>query len=480
MKKIKLIPLFLASSLILGACTMPEWLPFGKKENEQQEEEKKEDSGKKYDLNPEIVGGTEEEHKAILEALNIKPICQQFAKSSTPIYPDSAVTLEEHKYQNIKLTTRQKMGSLFVDFTWEVDETQEYFGKLHHLKDGVHDLIEIKYKGFSTEEGTFNWKLAKIVCGEAVSNANIEYSAKVKNETYVHDHITLADLYAITDEEKTVVVNNITYKYPATFDKIDYSENSQNKGAYSPFFVANNPDAPEENEYYFVSIPGKIIYTSPDGNWGLLADGKNVLEIYSGSGTAFVADNWPNLLNKYVRVEGNMAVYNGNMQLSYVTKIAALSDAEKATIAEPEPLQFRSMSESALADLKVEGYTNEKQAVMYADGGCLMNGLAEVTGTYINGSLKVGEDAVSPDSLSNSARCTFELKVGNEKIVVAYDYHTDRDGTHGVMAALKAALKGSGNITIKGTMRYNSTKGFICEGNTGVWNIVPFLADHIA
>ena len=463
MTKLRLIPLFLASSLVLGACTMPSWLPFGKKDKDQQEEEKKEDTPKKYDLTPEIVGGTDAEKTAILEALNKKPICQQVAKSSVKLYPDSNVTFDEHKYHNLKLTTKQVVGDLYVDFTWAVDENQEYFGKTHHLSDGVHDLIELKYKGVGAEDGTFSWKLAKIQCGDAVSNANIEYSAKVKNETYVHDKITIGQLIEVNDEPFEIVVDGITYKYPSTFKKIDYSENSRNQGSYSPFFTANNPDAAEDSEYYYVSIPGKVIYTSPDGNWGLLADGNNVLEFYSGSGTAFINDNWPNLAEKYIRVEGNMAVYNGNMQLSYVTKIAALSAEEKATLTEPEPLSYRTMDEAALAALKVEGFTNEKMAVVYEDGGVLMNGLAQVSGTYIEGTLKVGTEDATPDSLSNSARCTFDLKVGAQKITVAYDYHTDRDGKSGVMAALKTALKSGSTINIKGTMRYNSTKGFICD-----------------
>ena len=479
MKKIRLIPLFLASTLVLGACTMPSWFPFGKKDNQQEEE--KEDSKKTYDINPEIEGGTDAEKKAILEALNIKPICQQFAKSSVTVYPDSNVTLEEHKYQSIKFTTRQKMGDLFVDITWDVDETQEYFGKLHHLPDGVHDLLEIKYKGYNQPEGSIKWKLKKVVCGDAVANPNIEYTAKVKNETYVHDHITLAELYAVTDGEQTFTADGITYHYPSTFDKVNYTESSRNKdGGYSPFWTPNNPDAADYPEYYYISVPGKVVYTSPDGNWGLLADGKNVLEIYAGSGTAFLQENWPNLAGKYVRVEGNCSLYNGNTQMGYVTKIAALSDEEKAAVAEPEPLVFREMDASALAALKVEGYTGEKMAVMYPDGGCLMNGLAQVTGEYVAESLKVDDSAVQVDALKNTQRCTFELKVGEQKIVVAYDYHTDRDGTHGVMAALKTALKKTGEITIKGTMRYNGDKGFIAEGNKGVWNIVPFLAEHIA
>lgn len=487
MKKFKLIPLFLASSMLLGGCTLPSWLswlPFGDKAEEgQKEEEKKEegDTKKKYDINPEIVGGTEAERTAIIEAVNKKPICQQFGKSSVTVFPDSEVKLEEHKYQHIKLTTKQKMGTdLFVYFTWSVNEEQEYFQKIHHLPDGAHDLLEIKYKGYGAADGSITWSLTKMVCGDAVSETKIDYSATVKNETYIHDEMTLAQLYAVTPGPSTWTVDGLDYTYPATFDIIDYSTNSRNQGAYSPFFRPNNPDAKEDNDYHYVSVCGKVIYTSPDGNWGLLADGKNVLEFYSGSGTGFVLDNWPCLADQYVRIQGNLALYKGNIQLGYVTKIATLTAEEKALIAEPEPLAYRDMSESVLAALKVPGYTNELHAATYEDG-CLMNSLGEVSGTLVADSLKVGDNAASADELKNAERCTFVLKVGDGQLTVAYDYHTDRDGKHGVIAALKTVLKGTGTITIKGTMRYSSDQGIKAgSDNKGVWNIVPFWADQIS
>ena len=83
--------------------------------------------------------------------------------------------------------------------------------------------------------------------------------------------------------------------------------------------------------------------------------------------------------------------------------------------------------------------------------------------------------------MKNGERYTFVLEVGSQEMTVAYDYHTDKDGNVGVMAALKTALKAGGQMTIKGTVRYagNNNLPFITEGNNGVWNIVPYLPAHI-
>ena len=66
---------------------------------------------------------------------------------------------------------------------------------------------------------------------------------------------------------------------------------------------------------------------------------------------------------------------------------------------------------------------------------------------------------------------------------VAYDYHVDKDGSQGVFSALKAKLAAGGEMTIKGTMRYEGDNDlkFLTEGNDdAVWTIVPFLPAHIA
>ena len=278
----------------------------------------------------------------------------------------------------------------------------------------------------------------------------------------------------------TVDADGTIHKYASTFDIVDYEYHDGK--TYSPYFLTNNPEATEK-QYLYLNIPGKVIYTAPDGNWGLLADGKNVLEFYAGSGTAFNEKNWPNLANKYVKISGNMGQYCGNVQLGFVTRITALKDAEKATLAEPEPLAYRTIDETLLKSLQIEGYTCAKQAVKFSDGSCLSNGLGQVTGTLVPGSLKNSSaEECEASALVSTKRFTFELQVGSEKLQVAYDYHTDKDGTHNLFKTLQAKVAAGGQMTLKGTMRYsgNDSAPFITEGNNGVWSIVPFLAEHVA
>ena len=481
MKKSRLL-LAAVATLTLAGCSIDD-LMFWKKNksnDDTQEEEQQKPADKKWEYNPEITGGTEAQHYAILDTLNNKPICNQNGKSTNEIFPETTPTLSEDDGDGIKLTTKQINGNETVTLTWTIDETQEYFGS--RLKsDDAHDIIEIKYKGYGNPNGTFKWVLAKLECGEAVANADIEFSAITKNEVFKHDNVTIAQIYAIHDEEKVVDAGGTEHKFASTFDIVDYEYHDGKD--YSPYFLTNNPDATEK-QYLYYNVPGKVVYTSPDGNWGLLADGKNFLEFYAGSGTAFTVKNWPNLANQYVKISGNMSQYCGNVQLAFATKIVALNDAEKALIAEPEPVDYFEISESVINSLIVANYTAQKQAVILSDGSCLSNRCASVTGTLKAGSIKdsSGNEVTNIDSLPSAKRFTFTLQVGGHELGVAYDYHTDKDGTHGVISALKTALKAGGQMTLKGTMRYsgNDSGCFITEGNNGVWNIVPFLAEHIA
>ena len=465
------------ATFMLAGCSIQD-LMFWKKEKELPYPEGN------WQYKPALKGGTEAERLAILDTVNNKPISNKNGKSTDEIYPEveypeGVPTLSQAAGDGLKLTTSQVQGDLTVKLNWEIDETQAYFGGILR-SDDAHNIIEINYPGKGNPDGEFVWKLATLECGSCTAEANMVYKAKTVNEEYRHDNYTLAQVYAIHDQELVVDAGGDEHKFASTFDIVDY-EYHEGK-TYSPYFKTNNPEATEK-QYLYLNVPGKVIYTAPDGNWGLLADGKNMLEFYAGSGTAFNEKNWPNLANKYVRISGNMSQYCGNVQMGFVTRITALKDEEKATLAEPDPLFYRTIDESLLSSLKVDGYTCAKQAVKFADNSCLCNGLGQVTGTLVPGSLKNSSaEECEASALVSAKRFTFELQVGSEKLQVAYDYHTDKEGKVGLFNALKEKVAAGGSITLKGTMRYsgNDSGPFITEGNNGVWSIVPFLADHVA
>ena len=480
MKKNKLLYLFPIAGLLLSGCSIEDlmfWKGKAEEETPQKEEEKKQEGegeGEEdpYRLHPEITGGSEDEQTAILEVLNNKPIAARFGGQTGTIFDDQVTELKEDMGTSIKLTLTQLYKGKTVAIEWTMDESQEYFGKRHY-SDEAHDLIEIDYKGKGVADGQFKWKIAKMTCGEAVANPNIEFNAKIVNSVYHRDDAVIADINKVTDEEKIVVAGNATHKFASTFDIIDYEYDPDSKYAYSPYFRTNNPDA-EEGRFLYYNVNAKVVYTAPDGNWGLVGDGNQFLEIYAGAGTPLVQKNYPNLANGSVQVIGNMSQYCGNIQLGFIYRIKAI---DGAGIADPV-LTYPALSESDIAGFKVAGYGAQKQAI---DG--FSNSLRSVTGTLIPGSIKKDGESVEASALSKSSRFTFELQVGEEKMKVAYDYHTDKDGSQGLFSALQTKLAAGGEMTIKGTMRYEGDNDlkFITEGNdNAVWTVVPFLADHVA
>lgn len=474
MKKSRLLLATLAVFTLSG-CE----LPFGNKENKESEGGggNTPAPAKVYDLEPEITGGSEEEKTAILEALNNRPICNLNGSSTSEIFPESTPILNEDKGDGIKVTTSQNIGEKTVSITWNVDETQEYFAAVLD-SDAAHKIIEIKYKGYGNPDGEFKWSISKLECGEAKAlNANIEYKAIVKNEEYKHDDYTIDELYAFDDNEKVVTVKGKEYKFPSTFNIVDYED--QGKSTYSPYFITNNPDA-KEKQYLYVNVTGKVIYLAPDGNWGLLANGDDVLEFYAGSGTKLNAKNWPNLAKEYVTVVGNMGQYCGNVQLGFVTKI---KEAKASDITEPS-LTFRPIIEENIVQMRKEGYPADTQALKI-DGVHMDGSLRQVTGTLVAGSLKDKDGNVvsDPTKLANN-RFTFKLQVGAKTMAIAYDYHTDGNGEYGdsgLFSTLIDKLVAGGEMTIKGTARYagNNSSPFY-QTNDGVWNIVPFDVSHVA
>ena len=471
--KRKYLALFPLAALILSGCSIQD-LMFWKKNKGGNEEQKQQQS--EYYFNPTIEGGTQEEKDAILNVVNFKPICNKSGNAVTEILPDITPNLSEDEGDDILITTKQiASNGKFVEITWDLDQSQTYFSKISDV-DEYHKLIELSYQHYGAPNGTLKWHISKLVCGGAVSNnpEGLEYTANTVNEAFYHEDARLADINKVTDHELTVDANGVEHKFASTFDIVDY-EYHEGK-TYSPYFKTNNPDATEKQYLYYNAI-GKVIYTSPDGNWGLLGDGSQVLEFYAGSGKALTEKNWPNLAKGYVIMSGNMSQYCGNIQFGWLTKIKEYPN--HSAVADPV-LTYPEITEATISSWEVEGYTCQKQAI---DG--FSNSLHSVTGTLVEGSIKnksgdvVAASAI--DTMDNN-RFTFDLQVGSKVITVAYDYHTDREGTVGLFSALKTALKAGGQMTIKGTMRYsgNDTNCFITEGNKGTWNIIPFLADHVA
>ena len=480
MKK-KLLVLLPLAGMILSGCEMPEFMnniKFPAFMVKMFNLTEKQPEGK-FMFKPYITGGTLEEKEAILNVMNSKPICNKSGNAVTEILPDVDAPLSEDEGDDVLLTTRQiASNNKFVDITWEADNQQLYFSKISKLDD-VHDLLEVNYQHYGAPAGTLEWKIAKLQCGKAHVEypKDMEYSATLTNEEYKHDDVKIREINRCTDEEISVDVKGTIYRFASTYDNVDYSYHPE-YATYRPTFRTNNPDA-EKNRYLYYNVPGKVIYTAPDGNWGLLGDGDQVLEFYIGAGKALTETNWPNLAKKYVLMSGNMGEYCGNIQMGFMTKIKELYD--KSVIEEPL-LTYPALTETDIAswDLSDRGYTSQKQAI---DG--FSGSLHSVTGTFIQGSIKdkSGSEvkAEKIDTMANN-RFTFKLQVGQREMTVAYDYHTDREGEVGLFAALKNAMKTGGQMTVKGTMRYSGDddKLFITEGNEGVWNIVPFLPEHVA
>ena len=471
------------ASMALAACDMP-W-------------SKKDKGGDtpEYDLNPDISGGSEEEKKAILETLNNKPICMKNGTSSSEIFYDSHPNLMEDEGDNVKLTTKQVVSGKTVNITWELDESQEYFSKwLKPATDQNHWFIEIDYKGYdygkTHGDGSLSWKISKMECGEAKTTGNVvSYSATVKNEQYYHDNVTIDDCYKIVEGEYTKTDSaGVAHKFPSRFDLVDYDKEDA-KGNLSPYYKTNNPEA-KEKQYYYVNVTGKVIFLAPDGNFGLIADGDNVLEIYAGSGTALKTSNYPNLaVGNVVTVVGNLGQFCGNVQLGFITKV--LQGDPAAITAPTNPLTFREMTEAKIGELTAPGYQSHTQAIK-VDGVHMEGSLRSVTGTLVANSIEWcdgdADDAKSwkstdADGIKKTKRFKFRMAVGTKEYTIAFDYHIVRNSNSMLFETLQGKLKSGAAFTVKGFSRYfgNNSTPFDQEvDGKGVWELLPFEDAHVA
>ena len=456
MKK-RLLVLPLLAGLALCGCDL-----FNKKDDEE---------GDTWIVEPVFTSGTKEEINAALVAINNKSVCTN--KAGGDLFPTSTnINFDGNKEDYVKVANKVKVGNYTVELTWSFDNSQSTFDSLVHV-DETSDICYIKYPGVGGQQGTFTWSLTKIVCGSAVSTeTKSNYTAKVNAPTAIFHKTTLAALYDVEESGPyNYTVDGKTYSYDSINKNIDYENKKPTDNSYSPYWKSELLSSDGTYTDYYVEISGKVIYKAPDGDWGLLADGEHVIELFTGSARDLKDEIYPELANEYVTVKGKIQTYYGNWQLAQIVSIRKLEN--HSAIA--EPANFAALDGATLTAGKVsKAVTGDELAAnrVYKqwNSNIEMNSLRQVTGV-ITGDKVAGKNG----------RFTFEITVGSEKMEIQYDYHVD-DKAGAIANALNGAYKKGDTITIKGTIRYQQTdeKAYITiDGDGGNWSLVPFATSHI-
>ena len=361
----------------------------------------------------------------------------------TTIYADTPVNIGHDKdyYHNdyVALTTSQVImddetgENVTVYIDWSYDEVP--FIKEVLPIDETHKGI---YFTYDAEEHDFPFK-ATLKCGNKSAEMNFKVHLMTKNLKF--DNYTLEQIYKVTDTN-----DNFDLVNPDT-------------GYYKP----NN----EGFTFTCVSTYGRVVYVSPDGNWGLIADGDYVLELYSGSNLDLDTTRYPALVpGQTVYVEAELGCYKGNLQVSYIFDISKADDSKAAA-----STGFKALTG---ADYVGKHYWENK----------LMNSLRTVSAKFAGNVMQNGKAVTDFSKLGND-RFTFDVTVGSDTLTIAYDYHVDRKGELGIFNAYKekiSKLSSGADITVKGTFRFAGPVDKSYKGNESAtnWNLVPFELDHIA
>lgn len=438
-----------------------------------------------------ITGGSADEQQAIKDAAEKSIIT---LSGSTGILPTDQTDLSEDNGDYVKVTTSQTVkvndAKYVVKFEWSSDTANKYLSG-YSVLDATHGMFEINYPGKSGQDGSLSVKLDKASCGGAVStDTGCVYNFNVKHGRFFHKDSKISELTKLKEIDSE--------KHLYGYELVDYETNPANA-----YFITNpeNADLGADNKYYYVNCFGKVIYNAPDGNWGLIADGDDIMEIYAGSAKNILPGRYPAMNNKYVSVAGNMSQYNGNMQIGFITgmKKASASDLSKEPTMKFEQVTPNHVAAiiadydyaatvDTYADLKtlgfgeddagkivkvlhdekhVEGKVEENNYYTFswdkkkAEGSfgyvgfygdhhyqCvhndalggdlnLVNSLKMFKGKYVEGSLS--------GTAKKGARFTFKVNIGTDakpcNVTVAYDYHVDEYEDDSSVSLVADALK---------------------------------------
>ena len=409
-----------------------------------------------------VSGGSADEQAAIQKAAALQIV---LLSGGTSMKIENVTDLQEDNGDYVKVTTQQvtKVNgkNYTVKFEYISDDTSSYYREKASI-DANHDSFYFNYPGKGGAEAPISVIMSKASCGEAVStDTGLAWNCNVKAATYFHKDVKIAELNEVKKDFVKAGVDG--------YACVDYVTKPENA-----YYTPNPENVGLEKQYYYVNCAGKMIYNAPDGNWGLIADGDQIMEVYAGSALDVLPSRYPQMNKGYVRVVGNMSQYLGNIQIGFVTD---MKPATAADLDNEPTMNYAPITANDIFD--ITSGNHHKQCV---SGLNLSNALKQVTGSFVPGSLldKDGK-ATSTSSISAGARFSFKVDIGNgTQLTVAYDYHTDREGNLGVFNAVKSFLESGSTKTIKGTLRFSGNDSMPFNQTGGEWQLVPFLADHVA
>lgn len=352
------------------------------------------------------------------------------------IVADLSATSNDSLIVTTKQTVKDGDKKYDVDFeyTWEDSEEAPVVKEYTDIEDDTtHKVVTFNYPYQGKDPIEFTVKGTGKLSGFVVSK---DFKIRLNPTTIEFDEIKISDLY-----KKNSAGNNFAYVDTTT-------------GKIKPN---------HSNAFYYVTVKGKLTYISPDGNWALMGDGEHSAQLYQ---IAKSVATWKNLVvGKYYEVDCEVSNGYGNIQLSFISR---MDECSGEGIADPVGM-----------GVLPEGINNKDNANFHAFFCGDSNRDAELSNvtlkTYSSSSFKYG------------ARYTFTVTNGSEDIIIAYDYHVAASGNKDqdeVYKAFKTVLDGatvgSTKLDIKGTFRWADADGKNNIGPNGAWQVVPYLASHIA
>lgn len=338
-----------------------------------------------------------------------------------------------------------KKYTVNIDWSYSDSSLVKRFEKV----DDNHKALYFNYSEDETKTFSFT---ATLKIGK--KSESVDYEVELAKKNLQFDVHTMEELYALNSAGDGFELVNA-----------------------NGYYQGNEHNEAEGFIYSVVETCGEVLYVAPDGNWALIGAGNRVLELYAGSAYNLKAEYYPALVvGKGVRVGGEMNVYYGNCQLSYIFYIDECNSSDYTPVTD----KFSSLSGE---DFEGKAYYE----------GALMNGLFSATAVY-KGNFMIGsqgsEKPAEPADMVKGKRAKFDAEIDGVKITVAYDYHTDDKSADSqpVLAAFKekvSSLSEGDTFTIKGTVRYSGSNDGASKGSyknqpVGTWSIVPFATDHIA
>ncbi len=363
-------------------------------------------------------------------------------------------------------------STVVYEFTYEHNFRAAINGNEVDVSNYIDEIVEINTNDTEKHDVVF-FKNFPSINADSINYPRIYDEITVRCNGISKKHTVTFVLYPMEIAFEHVSISDIFEHM--TFEGEDSYLQNVETGAY------NFKDAID------IETQGKLVYISPDNNFGIIQDGNNFIQLYQISDVQYLDGIKNDIVGQNIIVKGRITSGSGNPQIAYVSEIRKVRDGDTThAVGDCSSFVF---DQTKLSNLEWWNNPIFSQVGIATEATVIDGTLYKVVRK--GGNLPEIEEIEKSNIDVSRRHYEFYVEINGETVRVITNYHTCSDANGGLTpfgnslrTFLQTKLVPGQKINIGGfisweNVRFNNDLYSRSVLTDGTWTITPFLSSHL-